>query len=300
MSIVFLGCVSERKNKPNFKSKKCFIALVDILGMGRWTRNEKADVIAYQVNSAIQDAIEQASCGSIDGVPIGPLIGSAMFSDSILFYSPDSSWHSFSILCSTVCTLLGLSLSNGVPLRGTISQGDVVIDPRKSLYVGSALHDAYFTDKNMNYRGVGVKITEKALDYLDSQYHTTPIPQELHSEGIDEYFSGRKSNTNLICKFNDEVFINHWYGPFFKTRGDFEVVKEHLKSCFYMRKLPPDENADSKYEQTLEFMRQTLFIPKTIEEIIKEARKQREPDFGKDLDAYKRELLRLNELANFE
>jgi len=50
-----------------------------------------------------------------------------------------------------------------VPLRGSISQGDVVIDPRKSLYVGSALHDAYFTDKNMNYRGVGVKITEKTL-----------------------------------------------------------------------------------------------------------------------------------------
>ena len=67
-----------------------------------------------------------------------------------------------------------------------------------------------------------------------------------------------------------------------------------------MRKLPPDENADSKYEQTLEFMRQTLFIPKTIEEMIKEARKQRKPDFGKDLDGYKRELLRLNELANFE
>ncbi|MGR3174367.1 MAG: hypothetical protein ACUZ8N_07180 [Candidatus Scalindua sp.] len=299
MSMVIFGCVSEGNDKPKFKSNERFIALVDILGMGIWTRYEKADSIAYQVNCAVQDAIEQASCGSVDGVPIGPLVGTAMFSDSILLYSPDCSWHSFSILCSTVGTLIGISLSKGVPLRGALSQGDVVIDPKKSLYIGSALHDACSADAKMNYRGVGVKITENTLGFLNDLYQKIPVPQEIRHEGIDDFFSAGKNKTNILCKFNDEVFLNHWHGPFFKSRGDFDIVKKHLEKCFYQRELPSDKEVDSKYEQTLEFMRQTLFIEKTIEEVMTEAFKMSESIFGSDTnEAYKQALLKLNELSD--
>jgi len=300
MSIVEFGNVAERQDKPTFKSRECFIALVDILGMGVWTHNEKSDVIAFQVNAAIQDAIGQASCGSIDRNPIGPLIGTAMFSDSILLYSPDSSWSSFAILCSTVCTLVGLSLSKGVPLRGAITQGSVVVETKKSLYIGSPLRDAYCADAKMNHRGVGVKITEKTIGYLSRLYETTAIPDGFN-EGIEEYLSGTKTNTNLLIKFNDEDFVNHWYGAFFHKSGDFEVDKEHLNKCFYKRNLPRNEKVDSMYKQTLEFMRQALFIPKTIEEMILDSRNIQKRISARDCyEAYKEELLRLNKLVNFE
>jgi hypothetical protein len=146
--VTFGDAHQTRSMSVAFYAQDRFVALLDILGMSRWTEHVAADQIAREVNSEVVDALIQTTTGNINGVSFGPLVGSVTFSDSILLYSPDASWASFVVLCSAVRTLVAVSLSKGIPLRGAISVGPMVADATRSLYVGVPLGDAYAIEKS--------------------------------------------------------------------------------------------------------------------------------------------------------
>lgn len=302
MAIITFGCVASSQDLSSFTSRTRFIALLDVLGMEAWTTQSSPHEIARTVNAALADALSQASCGSINGKKFGPLIMSSIFSDSIFLYSPDVSWASLYVLCSTVNTLLGLSLSEGVPLRGAISYGDLVIDRSKSLFVGKPLADAVKTYKHMKYRGVGVQVTSDANSFIVKELlGNQTVPIGFQDEDFSEFWTGECDSTHLLIRHLGEVFVNQWSGPFFSVKESLEEAKSYLRECFFKRGLSTDKDNEYKFEQTWEFLRKIRFIPKTIESLEKDIKKH----FGRfakgtdrmGAESFIAELLRLHEVA---
>lgn len=307
MTIITFGCVASTQDFPSFTIRARFIALLDILGMGVWSKQSSPNEIARTVNAALADALSQASCGSINGKKFGPLIMSSIFSDSIFLYSPDVSWASLYVLCSTVNTLLGLSLSQGVPLRGAISCGDLVIDRSKSLFVGKPLYDAAKTYKHMKkkYGGVGVQVTSNANSFIVKELlHNQTVPIGFQDEDFSEFWAGECDSTHLLIRHLGEVFVNEWSGPFFSVKESEGEAKSYLRECFFKRALYTDKDNEDKFEQTWEFLRTTRFIPKTIELLEKDIKKHFSRSAkGTDrmeAESFIAELLRLHEIAVME
>lgn len=301
--IITFGCVSSRDDSISFPEQDRFIALLDILGMRSWTQHSDPNQIASVVECAVSNALTQSSSGTIDGVAFGPLIRSATFSDSILLYSPDASWASFVVICSAVNTLIGMSLSNGVPLRGAIAAGPMVVDTSHSLYIGDPLRDANCTDKKMPYRGIGVRLTDACIEYINTKLLPNPIPLGFQRERLEEFWTGERDTTDLLTRHMEGIFINQWSGPFFTVASDPLEAIRHLKDCFHMRDLPVDAKVEHKFEQTSEFLRVTRLIPETVTALQKRVEKdwklQMEEANTKEevLSSYLSELRRLHTAA---
>lgn len=301
--IITFGCVTSRDDSIPFPERHRFVALLDILGMSSWTQHSEPSHIASAVECAVSNALTQSSSGSIDGAAFGPLIRSATFSDSILLYSPDVSWASFVVICSTVRSLIGMSLSSGVPLRGAISAGPMVVDTRHSLYIGGPLRDANCTDKKMRYRGVGVRLTDACIEYIAATLLSHPIPLGFRSERLEEFWAREREATDLLTRHMDDVFINQWSGPFFTVSSDADEATGHLRKCFHMRNLPVDGSVEHKFVQTLEFLRVTCLIPETVESLQKRIDQDwklgaEEADtIDETFSSYQSELLRLHTAA---
>ena len=274
--------------------------------MGIWTLKVEPEIIAQTVDSALTNALSNASSGSLDNQTIEPLIRSAIFSDSILLYSPDSTWASLAILCSKLRTLLSIALTEGAPIRGTISVGLTVVDQSRSLYIGQPLHDAYETDKNMAYRGVGVQMTNRCVKYIEQTLMQHRVPLGFAHDQLSEFWTGEYDKTNLLVRHMGEVLINQWWGPFFKVMKTADKAIEHLRECFYKRSLPIDSEVDNKFGQTKKFLYRCCFRPQTIEAMTERTKKEwkRSMDLNKKMteecESYESELIRLQSILRDE
>jgi hypothetical protein len=189
--LVPYGNVHVRPSRP-FEARRRFVALVDVLGTKSWVRKAGPARVASEL-SAIVDMASQASSGTIfeDGVAVGslgPLVGSAFFSDSILAFSVDDSWGSLWILCGLVRQLVGAALNRGIPLRGAISAGESVMDRGAGIFTGLPLADSHGHDQAHWYRGVGVRVTPAALmerSAAHRRYSSAPTFPSSYCRAID-------------------------------------------------------------------------------------------------------------------
>ena len=85
----------------------------------------------------------------------------------MLAYSVDDSWASLAVMGDSFGMLVMVALAQGVPMRGAMSVGKVVINAaEESIFVGAPISDAYVSDKSHLYRGVGVHVTPSAVSQL--------------------------------------------------------------------------------------------------------------------------------------
>lgn len=155
-----------------------FVVFLDILGFKeRVFRNNHAAIekelrklneeIIQIVNSSMDDSADEAGVvvvndkeggqdqRNIRQETVSP-IQLAQFSDSIVLFSNDVSSASLNRIASVASKIMNASLSKGFPLKGALAQGTITNDPKKQLFFGRALIDAYLLEEELHYYGIAV------------------------------------------------------------------------------------------------------------------------------------------------
>lgn len=227
-----------------------YLALLDVLGMKVWLEKDNARSIAEALDIALV-ACGQSSCGTTgEGIAYGPLIEVIHFSDSIIAWSPDDSWASLGALCSSIKMIVGVALTHGVPLRGSIALGDVVCNQKTLKFVGQPIAEAYlWAEKQRPFKSVGVDLTPQTISKLTARFTADPIPSHWRSALPEAVIRREIEGHEDLIWHADCLFINHWaHGMFLHC----DPV-----AMFLERKLPvpPDQETavQSKLRELQEF-----------------------------------------------
>jgi hypothetical protein len=208
-----------------------YLALLDVLGMKAWLEKDSARSIAEALDIALV-ACGQSSCGTTgEGITYGPLIEVIHFSDSIIAWSPDDSWASLGALCSSLKMIVGVALTHGVPLRGSIAHGDVVCNQRTLKFVGQPIAEAYlWAEKQRPFKSVGVDLTPQTISKLIARLTNEQIPSHWRSALSEAVIRRELEGHEDLIWHADCLFINHWAHGMFLCRDP--------AAMFLERKLP--------------------------------------------------------------
>lgn len=256
------GNVASDGNRQVYESRSRFVALVDVLGMKSWISKVGPEEPASELNDLMRMARE-ATSGTQDGVPFGPLVGAALLSDSVLAYSVDDSWASLHVMGDFLFMLVRAALDHGVPMRGAMSVGKVVIDRGRGVFVGTAIADAYLSDKDHGYRGVGVHVTDCARTQLAARTETDRPELHLLHAFSPALFHGAQARGESFVWFENSLFVDHWGAEYTAGNADLETYQKaaaRLEEAFGRRCLPESDAIQSteiakKLEQSRQFLR---------------------------------------------
>ncbi len=74
---------------------------------------------------------------------------SATFSDSIIFFSKSNGVEDLLKILYNAYSILHNAIENGIPIKGSISCGQVTVDFNKSIFFGKPIIDAYLLHENL-------------------------------------------------------------------------------------------------------------------------------------------------------
>jgi hypothetical protein len=263
MVITRYGNVFSDRSRLAFGAQQRFVALVDVLGMKKWVEQVGPEAPAAELDELMRIARDATSGTQTrdDGseLPLGPLVGAVLLSDSVLAYSVDDSWASLAVMGDFLRMLVMVALTHGIPMRGAMSMGKVVIDRGRGIFVGAPIVDAYLSDKNHRHRGVGVHVTQGAVTALAERTGTANArPLYLLHSFAPALFHGAQARGETFAWFENSLFVDHWGADFVAGNGDLETCERAialLEERWGARGLPEDESTRAKLEQSREFFR---------------------------------------------
>jgi hypothetical protein len=263
MGMLSYGNVSLSEARPVFRQRRRHIALLDVLGTRKWVEKVGAESVASEVAAAVIDVSRQAAEGFVrsdEGIDsrFGPLIGTYFFSDTILAYCVDDSWAALALLCSFLRQLVGVALRRGIPLRGAVSTGEMIVNRSEGLLIGTPLADAYQFDCAHSYRGVGVRVTDHCIKTLRSKIDVDPIPSHLQSSFTAELLSGAERESEVLFWHNASLFIQQWTAEFTAGNPEPSEAVEKFRLKFGLRGLTEDAGVQRKRDDTEAFLRDLL------------------------------------------
>jgi hypothetical protein len=145
-----------------------FVAFLDILGFEKLVYNNEFNTMVSVIKSL------KASLDYANQIPIPKgvnlridekLIGSTMFSDSILLYTDNDDPYNFCRLTHVTKFLIYSAFSSGIALRGAITNGEMLsVD---GMYMGKPLIEAYKAEEEQEW--CGVYIIDDTIDYVRSK-----------------------------------------------------------------------------------------------------------------------------------
>lgn len=161
------------------------VCLLDVLGF----ESQLATLGLAALHTKYQKLIDyvQQQTGGIDIVPtpggqvaVGWLVlGHAYFSDTILFWTRynRTSLPSFTqLIAEAICRGIEIEL----PLRGTISVGDLILDRDRGVFLGAPLVEAARTEREQRWIGASFGASFKHPEYDGGFYLNTVLPYKSH------------------------------------------------------------------------------------------------------------------------
>lgn len=157
-----------------------FIAYFDIMGFKDRVHSEPHEDVAKLLDCVLEE-LEKLSPTVIGDMPLdltqeltAPHI---IFSDTIVFYSPDTSQASLVRLIAQAAFVLFACLAKGIPLKGAFSKGTFTANVEKSEYLGRPLTDAYLLAEDIQFYGVVLHHTvEQDAETLQPLMRSPTIP----------------------------------------------------------------------------------------------------------------------------
>ncbi|MEY2652971.1 MAG: hypothetical protein RLZZ321_2065 [Bacteroidota bacterium] len=230
-----------------------FVALLDVLGMKAWLDDESSQKVAESVDDAM-GWCELSSSGSLNDQSYGPLISMTHFSDTLLAWSPDESWASFFTLSRAMQIIVRKALEKGVPLRGSISHGNVVCNLTTQKFIGDPIADAYIWSEKCArrpYKSVGIDVTPKTIEKIRAKLKVEPIPVWWDSNYICSHskvlnFSELSCMSDLFIWYRKSLFIDHWR---------FLSTGISPKEMFLKRGLKENSAVEEKTAEMVEFLK---------------------------------------------
>jgi hypothetical protein len=149
-----------------------FVAFFDILGFGSWVENEGSKKVFTYVRGFLNLMVRSSLPGSTVhqdmSVDIQKSdIGYINFSDSIVFYSRNDSYHCLKAMLTVCGEFMNIVICGpSRMLRGAIAHGEFYADPKANAYVGKALIDAFYLEEDQDWLGLSLHDSVEAVKYF--------------------------------------------------------------------------------------------------------------------------------------
>jgi len=157
-------------------------------------------------------------------------IGYINFSDSIVFYSRNDSYHCLKAMLTVCGEFMNVVICGpSRMLRGAIAHGEFYADPKANAYVGKALIDAYKLEEDQDWLGLSlhdsvevVKYFQQALNEHNGYIVRSLVP--LRSNSNKKPYCINWANKNYLnASFNAMKSIELCY------KRSLESLKENPK-----------------------------------------------------------------------
>lgn len=214
------------------------VCLLDVLGfesifnkLGLETIESKyKELISVVEKQNIQVAISRTS----DGVPamFSPNISYAYFSDTIIFWCKYDVFR-MEVFLSCMSELLCDSIEIGLPLRGSVSVGQVIIDKEKGIYLGQPIIAAARAESVQKWIGITMSKTFDKAPYCGGFKADVILQYDKHLKD-----GGKDKVIPLAIDFP----------RFWRTKRQTSIVDA-------INKLNSDLNFAEYYNNTLDFVK---------------------------------------------
>jgi len=151
---------------------KRFVAFFDILGFSSWVENEGSKKVFMYVrgflNLMVRSSLPRSTVHQDMSVDIQKSdIGYINFSDSIVFYSRNDSYHCLKAMLTVCGEFMNIVICGpSRMLRGAIAHGEFYADPKANAYVGKALIDAFHLEEDQDWLGLSLHDSVEAVKYF--------------------------------------------------------------------------------------------------------------------------------------
>lgn len=160
----------------------------------------KSTIRIFQLKAKLEDT----------KIPEPTVILPVSFSDSIILVASDKSINSLSELINYIKIIIFEAISEGIPMKGSISCGEMTADKDNSLFFGRPLIDAFELQNELQLYGVILHHTvEKCLSELNitknfEKYDIFKYPVPMKSGKITHYLVDW-----TLDLFSDNEFTGH-------------------------------------------------------------------------------------------
>jgi hypothetical protein len=228
------------------KLNRC-IAFLDVLGFSDLLNNNKPEDIEVIYTNTITEALSDVfiETKKIEHDPLfkallDATINYSVVSDSIIIWTVDDSFDSLMGLSFIVKFLLGSTLIRGIPLRGAICSGPLVVVKNKNSMniVGSALTNAYNLEKKQQWSGCVIDsnlISKYSSDSWDMLFNENVIVkyQVPYNSGEikDEYTINWPSSFSDTSKIDELIFVEYLFSLHNKSINDWGA-RQKIRNTF--------------------------------------------------------------------
>lgn len=237
-------------------TKQRYIAFFDIMGFTdlcyRGNHSDVAKIMARFVE--ITDSAHTVSTINFLDEPVAPskIVHTAVFSDSVILYTADTSQTALQSIIRAISFLLYDCFETGIPIKGSMAKGLFTASKKESLYFGRPLIDAYKLADELHFYGAAAhhSAEEDIEKYLQLSIESDPqvirYPTPLKSGNINHYIFAPPSGKWYLLKTDYSQMLKKFYttasGGVRKYVDNTEKVYHHILSL-------PSEEPDFKTTQ---------------------------------------------------
>lgn len=220
------------------KDNDTIICLLDVLGFENLFNKFGLEAIETKYKELLSVADEQniefAILQGPDGAVLAgsPGIKSTYFSDTIIFWCKYDVFR-MEVLLNCMRELLCKSIEIGLPLRGSVSVGQVKIDKEKGIYLGLPIISAARAESVQKWIGITLSKTFDKEPYCGGFKADTILKYEKHIKD-----GGKDKVIPLVIDFP-----RHW-----RTKRTTSLVDA-------INQLNSDNNYSEYYQNTLDFVK---------------------------------------------
>lgn len=177
---------------------KRFVAFCDILGF-------KDYVLRHDINDVYERllTLNEIKPGKSKEDDFSPEYGSKLiftaFSDSIFLFTKDDSLENLRHLVLSLNRMIRMAFRAGIPLKGAIASGEMVVDLEKSLFCGQPITDAYLLEEDLQYMGI---VVHHSVERMIKKYkeHDLDFSNKIFKEVSTPFKYGNRIHYNLNFK----------------------------------------------------------------------------------------------------
>lgn len=127
-----------------------YVAICDVLGFSKLISDTPLSRVNYRYHELLSEFWDMAHGLIGKWEP-----GHTVFSDTILLWSATPKEHDHYVFAFffTLTSFMRTALLHGLPLRVGVAFGGTVIDPRKGIYIGRPIVEAYITEQRQDWMG---------------------------------------------------------------------------------------------------------------------------------------------------
>lgn len=206
------------ENIENFK----FIAFIDILGFKELIEKKshaelieiynRGFALSNQISSSKNNYVEYEINGEFKSVPdiSKSEINSFLFSDSIVYWTNNTTKHCFEQLLIVLKNTFQISLLNGLPLRAAISVGELSFTNYapsnennvfiQNCIVGKGLSETYVLESKQNWSGC--LISDKCINFIEENQMEDILEKYKSTNDLIEYDVPMKDKNQKFLVLN--------------------------------------------------------------------------------------------------